>query len=394
MRKLFITIYLLLVSILSIQAQTLSEQSSISLMTCTPGRPLYLHFGHAALRVQDPAFLGADSVVAPIDWTFNYGLFSFSTDHFYWKFAKGETDYQLGLQFTPYFIEDSKADGRTVYEQELRLTLNERQMIFDALVENYKPENREYRYNFVFDNCATRPMRLIEAALPTFEVSTDTIADTWRKQITYYAGKWSWGEFGINLVFGRQADQRMTVAESLFLPENLMNYMATSGLVGRNHIGKFTPRDASFWTSPYLMLIVIALLMILLGSYEIKHRKLCFTVDALLYTVYTVIGLIICFLMFASTHPLVGENANILVFNPLCILLLIACLTVKGRRLITHHGIYLTAYVLISLIFTLAIWGQTFHFLWLLPIMQTVRYACTYYIMRARNNSNKNNHAK
>ena len=68
------------------------------------------------------------------------------------------------------------------------LTLGERQQILDALVENYRPENRVYRYNFVFDNCATRPLKLIEQALPSFYVSKDTLPDTWRDQITYYAG--------------------------------------------------------------------------------------------------------------------------------------------------------------------------------------------------------------
>ena len=56
---------------LTLSAQTLSEQSVVSLMTCTPGVPLYLHFGHSALRVCDPAFTNADGHQMPIDWTFN-----------------------------------------------------------------------------------------------------------------------------------------------------------------------------------------------------------------------------------------------------------------------------------------------------------------------------------
>lgn len=358
-------------------------------MTCTPGHPLYLHFGHAALRVQDPAFLGADSVTGPVDWTFNYGIFSFSTEHFYWKFLRGETDYELGLQPTYQFIMGSNIEGREVYEQELNLSKEERQNVFDALVENYKPENRVYRYNFVFDNCATRPLRLIENALPGFEVSNDTIDETWREQISYYAGKWSWGEFGINLVFGRQADQKMTLAESLFLPENLMNYMETTDIVGDHHIGKFTPRDASFWKSPYLMLILLILMAGVLISCEAKRHQLFFAVDISLYAIYTIIGLIIGFLMFFSTHPLVAENANFLVFNPICIIPLIMCCTSKGRQYMTEKGGILTIYVLISAILTVTIWGQTFHLLWLLPIIQTTRYIIGYIIQ------NKNiHHAK
>ena len=31
--------------------------------------------------------------------------------------------------------------------------------------ENYRPENRVYRYNFFYDNCATRPRDQIERAI-------------------------------------------------------------------------------------------------------------------------------------------------------------------------------------------------------------------------------------
>lgn len=386
-KRLFLIASILFLAISS-QAQILSEQSKISLLTCTPGRPLYLHFGHAALRVEDPVFIGVDSIVGPIDWTFNYGIFSFSTDHFYWKFLRGETDYQLGLQATQHFILSSHLEGREVFEQELRLSREERQNVFDALVENYKPENRVYRYNFVFDNCATRPMRLIENALPDFKVSDDTIADSWRKQVSYYAGKWSWGEFGINLIFGRQADRKMTLAESLFLPENLMNYMETTDLVGEHSIGVFTPRDTSFWTSPQLVILLIVLLFGLLIILEIKHKTLCFAVDVTLYTIYTIIGLIIGFLMFFSVHPLVRENANFLIFNPFCIILLVLCCTSKGKKWIADKGFILTGYVLVGAVLTTVVWQQTFHLLWLLPIIQTARYVILKFI------NQKHNHAK
>ena len=39
----------------------------------------------------------------------------------------------------------------------LNLTTVEKQQLADALFVNYQPENREYRLNFVYDNCSTRP---------------------------------------------------------------------------------------------------------------------------------------------------------------------------------------------------------------------------------------------
>lgn len=357
---------------LTTTAQTLSEQSVVSLMTCTPGKPLYLHFGHSALRVQDPAFTGADGRVGPIDWTFNYGIFSFDTEHFYAKFTRGETDYMLALQETGYFVASSEADGRDVFEQELRLTRDERQQILDALIENYRPENRVYRYNFVFDNCATRPLKLIEKALPAFQVSTDTLDATWREQITYYAGKWTWGEFGINMVFGRLADKRMTVAESLFLPENLMNYMQSSGYVGASHIGTFTPRDGTFLTSPYLVLMALCLLIIAVTVADIRRKKQSYVVDAGLYLVYALIGCIITFLMFFSTHPFVTENANWLILNPVWLIPFVLCLWKNGRKIHIKLMPALCLFVVVEFVLAISS-GQTFHWILVLPLVHAAR---------------------
>ena len=364
----------------NISAQTLSEQSVVSLLTCTPGYPLYLHFGHSALRVQDPAFLTADSVVMPVDWTFNYGLFSFDTEHFYTKFVRGETDYMLGLEQTRYFISSSNADGRDVFEQELRLSLEERQLILDALIENYKPENRIYRYNFVFDNCATRPFRLIEKALPDLAVPNVMLEDTWRDQITYYAGRWGWGEFGINLAFGRKADERMTLVESLFLPENLMNFMEQTGLVGYSQIGKFTPRDGRFLTSPCLVISLLCLFLLALTVIDVKRGRQTFAVDAIFYLLYSLVGLLLTFLMFFSTHPFVTENANWLLFNPLWLFPLVLSCWPKGRELLSRLSPAIVLFVLVEFILARCS-GQTFHLSLLLPLTQAVRLIVLYFFI-------------
>ena len=63
------------------QAEPLGEQARISLLTCTPGEELYARYGHTAIRVNDPT--------NEMDVVFNYGIFDFNTDHFYWKFVDG-----------------------------------------------------------------------------------------------------------------------------------------------------------------------------------------------------------------------------------------------------------------------------------------------------------------
>ena len=46
------------------------------------------------------------------------------------------------------------------------------------LEENYRPENRIYRYNFFYDNCATRPRDLIEKSIDGTLQYADDMTDT------------------------------------------------------------------------------------------------------------------------------------------------------------------------------------------------------------------------
>ena len=151
--KKFYIFLLCLSTWIGVQAQGLSEEAQISLLTCTPGKELYARYGHTAIRVQDPQ--------NRMDLVFNYGIFDFNTDHFYWKFVKGETWYELGATTMPWFMLEYEEEHRPVYEQVLNLTPSQRNEIWQALVQNYEPENRQYLYGFVFDNCATRPYVLL-----------------------------------------------------------------------------------------------------------------------------------------------------------------------------------------------------------------------------------------
>ncbi len=139
------------------KAFTLSPEAEISLLTCSPGNELYSLFGHTAIRVKDPA--------ARFDRVFNYGTFDFDTPYFYLKYARGLLPYQLSHTDYRYFLHAYREEGRSVYEQRLRLDSLQKQRLLDILTENYRPENRSYLYNFLFDNCTTRSRDVILQSL-------------------------------------------------------------------------------------------------------------------------------------------------------------------------------------------------------------------------------------
>ena len=294
-------------------AQSLSDSAYISLLTCAPGNELYARFGHTALRVCDP--------VLPIDLTFNYGIFDFNTDHFYWKFVRGETWYELGVTPTWWFMKSYREEHRPVYEQRLNLTAEERDTIWQALRKNYLPENRKYLYNFVYDNCATRPYYLI------LHVIGDTIHSnytgytglTYRQFIRHYTGAHTWANAGINLLFGSKADQAMSSEQRLFLPEELMLYMNIAlrrdwkPMVVQSTATPFVIPSTPWYASWEFGLSIYVLFLVLFSIRDRKRQKWSWGIEVFFGIPYVLLLLIVGFLTFFSCHPLVGFGWRLLI---------------------------------------------------------------------------------
>lgn len=296
-----------------LSAQTLSDRARISLVTCTPGYHLYTTYGHTAIHVSDKA--------NDIDIVFNYGVFDFDTEHFYWKFVRGETWYELGASPTWWFMQQYEYEKRPVYEQVLNLNAEQREALWQALLENYKPENRKYLYNFVFDNCATRPYWLIAKTLGD-SISSDYTGYTgrsYRTFIRHYTGAFSWANAGINLLFGPKADQPMRSEDRLFLPEELMLYLQQAHLsdgtpiVKKSAIAPF-PVAATPWYASWIFGWVLYFLLICLISYiDRKRQHWSWWVEVVAGVPYVMLLLLVAFLTFFSCHPLVGFGWRLLI---------------------------------------------------------------------------------
>lgn len=141
----------------------------ISLLTCASGEEIYSLFGHTAIRYEN--------YTRGIDAVFNYGIFNFNAPNFILRFALGETDYQLGAGNYERFAAEYYYLERDVWQQELNLTSKEKEKLVALLEENYRPENRVYRYNFFYDNCATRPRDLIEKSIDGTLQYADNMTD-------------------------------------------------------------------------------------------------------------------------------------------------------------------------------------------------------------------------
>lgn len=295
------------------QPIALSDEAKIYLLTCTPGTEVWSKYGHTGIRVYDPT--------RQMDIVFNYGIFSLMEKGFYLKFIQGETYYQLGIESYPYFVKFYSSIGRKTYLQELNLTQQQKQQVLDALLINYQPKNRYYLYNFVFDNCATRPYHLLKNALQDTIISDyqGYVNQPFRSTISHYTGPHSWVDFGINLVFGQKADQPMTNEQRLFLPEELMFYLSQAHLsdgtplVINEHIQPFQIAPVAWYADCRLGIALFAILLIIISIWDRKRQKLSWWIDALLCFVYIVLLAIVIFLTFFSVHPLVGFSWRLII---------------------------------------------------------------------------------
>ena len=325
MKKIFLLL-LLLVS-LGTNAQVLSDEATASVLTCGPGDDFYTSFGHSAIRISDPA--------TGLDLVYNYGTFDFDTPHFYWKFMRGQLNYQLSRTSYAEFIAEYEWYGRPVSEQPLTFEAGQVQNLFLLLETNYLPEYRCYRYDFLRDNCATRVRDIVYSAWAMDTVLQRTAEPMSYRQLlaTCLKDSMEWWRLGIDLLFGLPTDHRCTAPERMFLPAEMEAELAqctTSGIwtapaiVGPSRPlltkGR-TPLKASF---PPVVVFSLLFAVIAVLTWREKGREVFLRIiDRFLFILAGLCGLFLCFMWFGTNHMCTQWNLNILWLSPLLILIAI-----------------------------------------------------------------------
>jgi hypothetical protein len=228
LKKLFFLVSFTFCLLLSTFSQD-SCSLRISLLTCAPGAELYSTFGHTALRVQDAA-TGVDEV-------YNYGTFEFAPD-FYSKFIRGKLLYALSVEGFNEFMFQYQAESRSVIEQSLSLTCLQKSSLSAALRANAQPQNKAYRYDFLFDNCTTRARDMVDTGSSGnvhFKTILPQEPPTFRNLIDIYLNRANqdWSKLGIDLLLGAKMDRKASNREAMFLPDNLLKAFDSATLDGR-----------------------------------------------------------------------------------------------------------------------------------------------------------------
>ena len=323
-----ILIFLLTSSFGFSQLPKLSDKAEISVMTCA-GDPsvLYYAFGHTAIRVQDPEL--------NIDVVYNYGTFDFNQPNFYLNFTKGRLLYTLSRRRFDTFLIEYEMEERWVRQQVLNLTPEEMNDVFQYLEHNFLPENRDYLYDPLFDNCSTVINRILadnfgEEILygqPNDETLSEEIsgAPTFRQLVRSHLKINSWGSFGIDLAFGGVVDRKASLQERMFLPYQALYQIREAkkgekALLAKEEIVlDFEEKKdtSSFFTSPlfFYILLLIAIAYISYKDWQNNYRRRW--LDFTLLFISGLAGIFLLFLWFGTDHVYTKNNWNILWLFPL-----------------------------------------------------------------------------
>ncbi|TVZ53406.1 DUF4105 domain-containing protein [Dokdonia sp. Hel_I_53] len=330
MKQLFVVLCFLCSLCASSQLKypVLSEDSEINLITIGPGPELYDAFGHTAIQVFDKS--------NDINVVFNYGVFDFDTPNFYLKFARGKLLYKLAATSYDDFIYNYKAQERWIKLQELNLDLENRQATFRFLMHNLQEENKYYKYDFFYDNCATRPYYAIASGLGNslqMDYSQQEKGLSHRDLIHQYIPWNSWGSLGIDVALGSVIDREATPEEYLFLPNELLSAFAKAKISTSEGNKPFTldtitayiPTESHSYGSIFvlspLFIFSILSLLIIYKTYKdyIKKYKIGW-LDVLLLSLTGFIGILISFLWLGTDHTATAWNYNLLWAFPFHIL--------------------------------------------------------------------------
>ncbi len=318
----------------SINSNLNTSHLRISLLTCGVGEQVWETFGHTGIRVID-----SNRRDDMRDVVFNYGTFDGYDKDFEIKFMKGKLLYYLSVYPYNDFLQEYREGNKSVVEQILLLDKKQNEYFLSLLVENAKPENKYYKYDFFFDNCATRIRNIFPKTFEGNFVFGQTIAPSshpsFRDIINEYFYKKHWIRIGVNLLLGSKIDREMTSSEIMFLPDYL-SMGIKDATVNKQKVSTDTvtllsgsPHEKAGINEPFIVFCIVFALT-LLGFSINKLRILGRIMSFLLLFITGIMGCVLLIMWFGTNHQTCANNFNLLWLLPTNLIL--AFFKPKGRN--------------------------------------------------------------
>ena len=348
-------ILLSLFSLPQFQAEELSKNVRVSVLTCGTGNEVYALFGHTAIRITDQA--------TNLDIVYNYGAFDFATPNFVGKFAKGDLQYFATSEAFSDFVLQYQYEQRAIVEQELHMTDAQKQSLFDELNRVLVSNEGTYTYKFIDKNCTNMAVDLLNKTLGSNVISKrENLNFTYRETLFPFFDGHFFEKLGTSIIFGTKVDQQATL---LFLPIELLQSLATTKISGKPLAEKAEvilaqPNQKtpfSWWNNWVVYLGVLLAILIL-------NKKI---ISLTFLTLVGFIGLFFVVAGFWSLHGELAYNYNALLLNPF-LLLFVALSLNKKTELLKKLTYVLSACFALYFILML----NKIHFWIVLPLFVTI----------------------
>ena len=322
-----------------------------------PGSDIYELEGHSGIIV---------GTRNSMPMAYNFGVFDFDAPNFLYRFVKGETDYMAVAYPADHFIYPYKVAGRRIEVHELDLNQQQKSALMDALERHVQSENRVYRYNYVLDNCATRPLRMVEQAAGDtilFKVRPEGYRSTFRNVMRHYHANYPWYQFGIDIALGSGIDRQLTSREVSFAPVELAAMLDSATVNGRplakkKEVWMDTASDSVVkaptpWAlRPTTVCWAFFILTAGLTYRDLRRRKASRWFDSFYFGLIGLTGCLTTFLIFISVHEATSPNYLYAWLNPAALFPAVAIWIKSAKKAVFCYQIINFA-VLIAL---MALW--------------------------------------
>ena len=308
------------------------------LVTFGPGEIYWERFGHNAIWLREPA--------AGLDHTFNFGYFDFDQEDFFLRFMRGRMLYFSVAQPAMREFEFYSGDNRSIRAQKLNLSPAQYLQLRDYLLNDIRPENRDYRYDYYLNNCSTRIRDALDIALDG-ALSSRTKGMparlNFRDQTRRLTQMQFWYYLGLELGLGFPVDRSVTRWDEMFVPMVVADEIAAMSLENSQAVSPLVPVDmmvfdstspgpavvpGSTWHRYLLFGLLVTGLAWLSGKFmpPVWLAGLCHA----WLLISATIGIILAALWLMTDHEVTRPNANLLLFNPLVLLALVPLLRRVG----------------------------------------------------------------
>ena len=364
-----IALLILFLQFVSVSVFARGENLTLKIAVIGPGDELYFWWGHIALVIED-----SDTGRSRF---YDYGLFSFENDRFFYNFAFGRLLYSCGASPADRNMAVYVNSNRDIFMYTLDLPPETRLKVRDFAENNILPENRDYFYHHFRDNCSTRIRDIIDLATDgQFKEQYGqapgrfTLREHVRRH-TWFSPAVDWI---LNFWMGQVIDTPITIWDDMFLPAEVGKRIEDFWYTDVNDVrrklvlktetvykaeGRPAVLDVPRRQWPRELAFSLALSAIF-GFFFFLQAKKCrlgrilagFSMS-LAGLVFGIAGLLLYFMNLFTNHDYTYQNANMLFGTPILLaaipLGLCYALTKKPDRLVVYGALTRLIWLLAAL---------------------------------------------